>query len=141
MPSENEFAYLAGARWEDRPSRMLQRVITDVLEDSDLFGMVTSQGSLSLVDYVLTGELRNFEVNLPDSGDRSVKVTLRVRLSATDGSRGVDASEFTADMAVRSGGTDGVVNAFERAVAQIAKDTGEWILERLSERSRDSSQL
>lgn len=136
-PSTYELKYLAHTRWSDRAPRMVQTLLIESFDNALAKGGVGRPGEGLHTDYMLTSELRNFEIDDAQAGRPNIAVRLSVKLLTSPGGRLVAAETFGREVPSRGRSTAAVVAAFDEAFDQVARDTVTWTLDRLGTHAKN----
>lgn len=126
-PTPQELQVYKGAQWAKRPSEMLEDAILRALEDSGRIGVVSRQGMGIATDYRLVLDLRRFESDYA-SGQPAATIEVRAKLLHGTAPDVVASRTFLQAVPARDAAVPSVVDAFETALAGMARDLAGWTL-------------
>jgi cholesterol transport system auxiliary component len=127
-PTAQELQVYKGAQWAKRPSEMLEDAVLRALEDSGRIGVVTRQGTGIATDYRLVLDVRRFESDYA-SGQPAATIEVRAKLLRDTASDVVASRTFLQVVPARDAAVPAVVDAFEQALAGMARDLAGWTLD------------
>ena len=110
-----EVATLAGAKWSERLTLLVQSRLTQTFENANLLRQVGPRPT-SGADYDLDVEIRKFELDVARS---RVEIDLAVRIVSAGSGRIVAAQIFTAEAPVASTGGAEVSAALDSALSSV----------------------
>jgi ABC-type uncharacterized transport system auxiliary subunit len=121
-----EVLYAKGARWTDKPSRLMRSLISDYLKAASQ-SIVASPTQIDVpIVYRLSGRLSAFQVQV--DGAPSATVRVEALLNNTH-SRVPVARIFTAEAAATSDSPAAMAAAINVASNQVAADVTRWMIE------------
>ena len=126
-PTPQELQVYKGAHWAKRPSEMLEDAVLRALEDSGRIGVVSRQGSGIATDYRLLLDVRRFESDYA-SGQPAATIEVRAQLLRGTAPDVVASRTFLQAVPSRDPAVPAVVDAFETALAGMARDLAGWTL-------------
>lgn len=126
-PTPQELQVYKGAHWAKRPSEMLEDAVLRALEDSGRINVVSRQGSGIATDYRLVLDVRRFESDYA-SGQPAATIEVRAKLLRGKAPDVVASRTFLQAVPSRDTGVPAVVDAFETALAGMARDLAGWAL-------------
>ncbi|MCM2338614.1 MAG: ABC-type transport auxiliary lipoprotein family protein [Lysobacter sp.] len=126
-PTPQELQVYKGAQWAKRPSEMLEDAVLRTLEDSDRIGVVSRQGTGIATDYRLVLDVRRFESDYA-SGQPAATIEVRAKLLHGTAPDVVASRTFLQTVPARDVAVPAVVDAFETALAGMARDLAGWTL-------------
>jgi cholesterol transport system auxiliary component len=119
--------YVALAFWIDRAPSMLQTLIVQSFRNSGRIEQVGTTRDRLRSDFLLTSDLRAFQLNRGDGPD-IVRVRLDVQLLRMPQRNPVGRESLSADWTPTGGGIDPVVAGFDEATGKVLKDLVAWTL-------------
>ena len=126
--SATEVTYLVGAEWAEQPARQFQRVLADTLAAAGVPVVDLRQGAVAPAR-TLSGNLRDFGLDVSDPAAPVVRVRYDAQLAAPRGTPGTtvslrrfDASEPASDQSPAA-----VAAALNRAANRVAADVAAWV--------------
>lgn len=139
-PQPLQLDYYAGARWTERAPLMVQTLLLESFENT---GKIISVGREAIglrPDFVLRGDLREFQAQYFSSGGGTVDVPhilvqFNAKLIEQPQERIFDSQNFESCVQAASGSIEDVVEAFDTALGNVMKDSVQWTLRRIVERS------
>lgn len=126
-PTPQELQVYKGAQWAKRPSEMLEDAVLRALEDSDRIAVVSRQGTGIATDYRLVLDVRRFESDYA-SGQPAATIEVRAKLLHGTAPDVVASRTFLQTVPARDVAVPAVVDAFETALAGMARDLAGWTL-------------
>lgn len=129
-PSPSVIAYLSGAQWSDRVPKMVQAKLTQAFENTERARAVAKPGDGLVIDYQLVMDLRRFQIEAVNGGDRAV-VELTVKLLNDRNGRVLRTRIFEATAATRGSDNDDYVAALDAAFDKVTREIIEWVLRRV----------
>lgn len=128
LTEDRHLAYLAGAQWISPAPRLMQNLVIDTFNavDSNLAPVRPEDGVRAA--YELRLDLREFEAAYDQGADQPpvVRVRIAARLIAESGREFVGGRVFTAEVRASANRTRSIVDAFDRASSEAARDLAEW---------------
>ena len=126
--ADGHIAYMAATRWIAPAPRIMQNLIIDTMNATDigLAPILPEDGSRA--QYELRLDLREFEA-VYDQGDGDaplIRVRLAARLVASDGRRLAGSSVFVGEARASRNRVGAIVAAFDQAAAQVSRELAEW---------------
>ncbi|MEQ8343986.1 MAG: ABC-type transport auxiliary lipoprotein family protein [Sneathiellaceae bacterium] len=139
-PHPLQLDYYAGARWTERAPLMVQTLLLESFENT---GKIISVGREAIglrPDFVLRGDLREFQAQYFDARSSSIEVPhilvqFNAKLIEQPRERIFDSRNFESCVRARSGSLDDVIAAFDEALGNVMKDAVQWSLYRVVERT------
>ncbi|MDZ7826075.1 MAG: ABC-type transport auxiliary lipoprotein family protein [Gammaproteobacteria bacterium] len=122
LEEDGVHSVLRGARWSLPAPRLLQAVLVQAFEHAGAFAGVAPVGALQ-GDCVLGGELRAMHWR-PATGE--VELRIAARLQCGPAGEVVAMRTFEARAPVAGRGAPAVANAFEGALAEVARPLVDW---------------
>lgn len=126
-PSPQELQVYKGAQWAKRPSEMLEDAVLRALEDSGRIGVVSRQGTGIATDYRLVLDMRRFESDYA-SGQPAATIEVRAKLLHGTAPDVVASRTFLQAVPAEGTAVPAVVEAFETALAGMARELAGWTL-------------
>lgn len=126
-PAPQELQVYKGAQWAKRPSEMLEDAVLRTLEDSDRIAVVTRQGTGIATDYRLVLDVRRFESDYA-SGQPAATIEVNAKLLHGTASDVVASRTFLQAVPAGDSAVPAVIDAFEQALAGMARDLAGWTL-------------
>jgi cholesterol transport system auxiliary component len=126
-PTPQELQVYKDAQWAKRPSEMLEDAVLRALEDSGRIGVVSRQGTGIATDYRLVLDVRRFESDYA-SGRPAATIEVRAKLLKGTAPDVVSSRTFVQAVLARDTAVPAVVDAFEAALAGMARDLAGWTL-------------
>jgi cholesterol transport system auxiliary component len=125
-PDPQTVEYLTGARWTDRPNRLMRTLVMDALKS--LPGItVLGPAQIDLAgDLRVTGRLTSFHIEAQGSRRQAV-VVLEALLIARKGNRLADTRTFSASVPVAGTRPADFAGALNRAANTVATDVTVWV--------------
>jgi cholesterol transport system auxiliary component len=136
-PAPHELAYLAGARWADVLTRMLQTVIVESFESDGRVHVVTD-GMQATATYTLETDVREFHV-IDDGGKPEVEVAFQARILGGSPVGLVASRRFEGRQAVHGHGAESAVDSFNAVVADSLERLVDWTAAVLTKQPRPTS--
>lgn len=127
-PTPNEVQVYKGASWAKRPSEMLEDAVLRALEDSGKISAVARQGSGISSDYKLVLDIRRFESDYAGQAAPAATIEVNAKLLHGQDPQVVLSHTFLQAQPAASAAVSDVVVAFERALADVSRDIGGWVL-------------
>lgn len=127
-PSPNEVQVYKGASWAKRPSEMLGDAVLRALEDSGKIAAVARQGSGIGGDYKLVLDIRRFESDYAGQAVPAATIEVNAKLLHGQDPQVVLSRTFLQAQPASSIAVADVVVAFERALTDVSRDIGGWVL-------------
>lgn len=127
-PSPNEVQVYKGASWAKRPSEMLGDAVLRALEDSGKIAAVARQGSGIASDYRLVLDIRRFESDYAGQAVPAATIEVNAKLLHGQDPQVVLSRTFLQAQPAASIAVADVVAAFERALTDVSRDIGGWVL-------------
>ncbi len=131
-PSDLELQYYASARWVDRATRMLQNHLIAALS-----GTVKDVGTEAMTlaaDYRVQTNLAVFEAVYDGNKIPTVRVVLEAKLFSRTPLALRERRTFRAEVAAASDKQAAIINAFDRATAEVTNEFVDWVLAGVKER-------
>jgi cholesterol transport system auxiliary component len=120
--------YFADAAWIDRAPRMVQALLVQSFENSGRIAAVASDSMALRADYLLEPELRHFEADYGTAAAPAARVEIAARLiRVTDHAIRAHRS-FAASVAAAENRMPAIVDAFNAALHQAARQLVDWTL-------------
>lgn len=126
-PTPQELQVYKGAQWAKRPSEMLEDAVLRALEDSGRIGTVSRQGTGIATDYRLVLDVRRFESDYA-TGSPTATIEVRAKLLHGTAPDVVASRTFLQAIPARDTAVPAVVDAFETALAGMARELAGWTL-------------
>ena len=127
-PGPNEVQVYKGASWAKRPSEMLEDAVLRALEDSGKIAAVARQGSGIGGDYKLVLDIRRFESDYAGQAVPAATIEVNAKLLHGQDPQVVLSQTFLRTQPATSVAVADVVVAFERALTDVGRDLGGWVL-------------
>ncbi|SHN48885.1 ABC-type transport auxiliary lipoprotein family protein [Desulfovibrio litoralis] len=124
----NLVRYLSGAKWSSPAPRLIQRLVLDSLETSNILNGVLDETSGIFPDYRLTVSVREFQFTYPEVGGiPTASVTFHLRIINTRdasilGSTQITKSTKATDRTLRS-----MIIAMESSMSEVLKETNSFV--------------
>ncbi len=120
--------YLAGARWEDRVPRLIERHLTAYLDGRKGLAAVGALEADLPVAYRLRLDLRSFEADISEDGTSPrARVAMAATLQSATSSAIVAERYFTAAENADARDAEAIVRAMGTATDRIAAALADWI--------------
>jgi cholesterol transport system auxiliary component len=125
-PAPGRIDYYANVAWADRPPAMLQDLLLQSFDSSGRIAAVQRQTGGLKADFVLTSELRDFQVEA-GVGDPAAHIHITLRLVRARDRTIVGMKDF--DIAMPAGGNfDGAIAAFDSCLKSVLPQIVDWTL-------------
>ena len=122
-----EVVYLPHATWTDRPQDVLTRALTDALTSSSRFKDVGNASDMFAPDYILTGELRRFDI-LRNETPWAVICEARLELRHGQERDAVWQDTIQVRKTVEDAGIPAAAHAMSKAVGELASRVAQDII-------------
>tara|TARA_R110000868_G_scaffold218004_1_gene468146 strand:+ start:24342 stop:24962 length:621 start_codon:yes stop_codon:yes gene_type:complete len=126
--ADGHIAYMAATRWIAPAPRIMQNLIIDTMNATDIgLAPILPEDGIR-AQYELRLDLREFEA-VYDQGDGDaplIRVRLAARLVASDGRRLAGSSVFVGEARASRNRVGAIVAAFDQAAAQVSRELAEW---------------
>jgi cholesterol transport system auxiliary component len=120
--------YFADAAWTDRAPAMVQALLVQSFENSGRIAAVARESLALRADYTLRPELRHFEADYGAAPVPEAHVEIDARLIRTSDRAIAAWRRFDARMAAAENRIPAIVDAFNGAFHQAARQMVEWTL-------------
>jgi cholesterol transport system auxiliary component len=131
-PSRLAAAYLPDIRWGEPAPVMVQTVLMRTLDATGAFQYVGRRPLGASGDFAIVTELLNFEAEVVENTDEArVEIRLVSRIVRESGVSVLSTRSFTATETAPSLEDEAIVEAFDRAMAVVARDFSAWVLSTL----------
>tara|TARA_B100000686_G_C16576151_1_gene855612 strand:- start:4 stop:633 length:630 start_codon:yes stop_codon:yes gene_type:complete len=120
--------YYANANWTDRAPDMIQGLIVESFENSNMISSVGRQSAGLRSDFVLLPEVREFQAEYFESEPPIAHVRVNVKLIKMPDRAIVDNASFEAEIQAAANNMDAIVNAFDEALGKVLKGLVRWTL-------------
>ncbi|MEP1206451.1 MAG: ABC-type transport auxiliary lipoprotein family protein [Rhizobiaceae bacterium] len=124
-PTDTIVTYLAGAQWADTVPRLIQAKLVEAFENSRATRATAKPGDGLVIDYQLVSDVRRFEL-----ADGVATIELSIKLLSDRTGKVRETRIFTSSAAAASDQPEDVVNAFDSAFDELARDIVAWIVRR-----------
>lgn len=128
MPTPAVYEVFPAARWRDPPPMLVGTLLLQAFEQSGRIVGVDRAASGVNTDYVLSSELRDFQIEIIAGAPRA-KVTLHARLLGFADNRIVAARTFEASVPAAAADATSASNALESALSQLLPQVRDWTFE------------
>lgn len=118
-----QVAFLTGAQWSDRLPRLLQSRLVQSFENGKLLRSVGRSGDRIVADYVLTSEVRRFEIDVTTS---QAVVVISAKLIGERSGRISAARIFTAQVPASASDGARASAALDQALSEVMRDIVGW---------------
>lgn len=125
MPAPAVYEVFPAARWRDPPPALLGTLLLQAFEQSGRIVGVDRAASGVNTDFVLSSELRDFQIELA-GGTPQAKVTLHARLLGFAGNRIVAARTFQATAPAAAQDAASASQAIQAALATLLPQVRDW---------------
>lgn len=125
MPSPGIYEVFPAARWRDPPPALVGTLLLQAFEGSGRIVGVDRAASGVNTDFVLSSELRDFQVELVDGAPRA-KITLHARLLGFADNRIIAARTFDATAPAAAQDAASGAQAIESALATLLPQVRDW---------------
>jgi cholesterol transport system auxiliary component len=125
-PSPTRIDYYANVAWADRPPAMLQDMLLESFDRSGRIAAVQRQSGGLKSDFVLTCELRDFQVEA-GPGDPVAHIRIAARLVRSR-DRTIVATRSFESATPASGNFDGAIAAFDSGLKSMLPQIVDWTL-------------
>ncbi|MEO6076111.1 MAG: ABC-type transport auxiliary lipoprotein family protein [Dokdonella sp.] len=125
MPTPAVYEVFPAARWRDPPPMLVGTLLMQAFEQSGRIVGVDRAASGVNTDYVLSSELRDFQIEIVGGASRA-KVTLHTRLLGFADNRIVAARTFEATAPAAAQDAASASMAIETALAQMLPQVRDW---------------
>lgn len=116
-------SYLGGAQWADRLPKLIQARLINTFENSSRLKAVSRPGERVSPDYLLSTEIRAFQINTP-AGEAFVE--LSARLVHDRSGRIASAKVFSSRVPVGKVEAGAAAQALDQALSKVLVDTVRW---------------
>ena len=130
-PSPFELKYYAGVRWSDRAPRMVQTLLVESFENSELIIGVGRQAIGLRGDYDLKPELREFHAETYSGGNPLIRVRINVKLIKQPSATIIKSKNFERTAQASGGDILSVIAAFDEALGGSMKRVVGWTLKEI----------
>lgn len=129
MHSPIQVEYYARANWTDRAPDMVQGLIVESFENSDLIESVGRQSSGLRSNFVLLPEVREFQAEYFDGATiPTAHVRLNVKLIKMPDRAIVANESFAAQIPATTDSMAAIVEAFDEALGKVLKNLVRWTI-------------
>ena len=125
MPSPGIYEVFPAARWRDPPPALVGTLLLQTFEGSGRIVGVDRAASGVNTDFVLSSELRDFQIELV-GGEPRAKVTLHARLLGFADNRIIAARTFEATASAAAHDAASGAQAIDAALAQLLPQVRDW---------------
>lgn len=125
MPTPGVYEVFPSARWRDPPPALVGTLMLQCFEQSGRIVGVDRAASGVGSDFVLTSELRDFQVEIVDGSPRA-KISLYAKLISHADNRIVAARSFNAIAPAAAQDAASAAKAIEAALAQLLPELRDW---------------
>ncbi len=129
-----EVNYLKGALWSDRVPRLLQGVFVETFDRADALELVASSSVGMRAPYLLTSTLQAFQAE-GSGGNRVSRIRIKFVLVEQASADILASKVFERETRTRGQGAKAIVLAFDEAMAEIAPQVMDWVLETVDAKS------
>jgi cholesterol transport system auxiliary component len=120
--------YFADAAWTDRAPLMVQELLVQSFENSGRIAAVARQSLTLRADYLLRPELRHFEADYGTAATPEAHVQIAVKLVKASDRTIVASRRFDAKAPAAQNSMPAIVDAFNAAFHQVARQIVDWAL-------------
>ncbi|NKB52716.1 MAG: ABC transporter [Rhizobiaceae bacterium] len=124
-PTPTIVTYLAGAQWTDTVPRLVQAKLVESFENSAATRATAKPGDGLVIDYQLVSDVRRFEV-----ADGVAIIELSIKLLTDRTGRVRETRIFRSTARSISDKPEDLVDAFDSAFDELARDIVTWIVRR-----------
>jgi len=124
-PAQMRIDYYADVAWSDRPPAMLRDMLVEAFDKSGKIGAVERQSGGLKSDFLLSSDLRDFQVET--SGEPVSHIGLMVRLVRSR-DRSIVASRLFDAKTPAGGNFDGAIAAFDQGLQTLLPQVVDWAL-------------
>jgi cholesterol transport system auxiliary component len=127
-PSAIQVQYLSDARWIDPAPELVQTLLVRTIDNTGRVAFVSGQSLGPIPDYVLLGDLRDFQVEVVPGGQPPVEVVVALALTLVRDldQRVVATRLFRQRVPAASADAPTVVAAFDLAMDAVLAQAAEW---------------
>jgi cholesterol transport system auxiliary component len=127
-PTAVQVQYLSDARWIDPAPELVQALLVRTIDNTGRVAFVSGQSLGPVPDYILLGDLRDFQVEIVPGGEPPVVVVVSLALSLMrDLDQRVIATQvFERRVPAASSEAQTVVAAFDRAMDAVLAEAAAW---------------
>ncbi len=129
-PNPFQVQYFPGARWVDRAPVLVQTLLVESFENSRKATSVGRQAIGLTPDFTLVTDLREFQAEVPENGEATLIVNVRLNVKVVDEPEGHIIASESFDRVMRLDTTEilEVVMAFDYALGGTMREAVEWSL-------------
>jgi len=128
--ADRTLAYLAGARWDDTASVLIQRHLAHSLDNLADLEAIGARDTDLPVDIRLRLDVRHFNVVIGDAGaDPQVEIAWLARLVGGTSPELLASRYFETARASRSDAPEALARAFNAAINALTAETAGWIVQ------------
>ncbi|MBC6440038.1 MAG: membrane integrity-associated transporter subunit PqiC [Rhodospirillales bacterium] len=128
MYSPIQLDYYAGANWIDRAPDMIQGLIVESFENSNMISSVGRQSAGLRSNFVLLPEVREFQAEYFETSLPVAHVRINVKLIKMPDRTIVDNASFEASTQAISDSMDAIIKAFDDALGKVLRNLVRWTL-------------
>ena len=120
----NTVSFLGGGQWADRLPRLIQARLVQTFENASRLKAVSRTGDRILADYLLTSEIRSFQIDAT-TGEAVVEMSAKIVHDRTG--RIVGGRVFTGRAPVAAIDPANAAQALDRALSGVLLDIVRWV--------------
>lgn len=120
----NAVSFLGGGQWADRLPRLVQARIVQTFENASRLKAVSRSGERITADYLLTTEIRAFQV---DATTNEAFVELSAKVVDDRSGRIINARVFSGRVPVAAVDAPNAAQALDRALSLVLLDIVRWV--------------
>ncbi|WP_338453571.1 ABC-type transport auxiliary lipoprotein family protein [Candidatus Bealeia paramacronuclearis] len=126
-PEQGTRTYIEGALWTDRAPSMLQNLLIQGFENSNLFPNVGGPGSGIMANLILQSQLRDFSVHY-EKGLPVAQIDLFVKVLSLKKRQVLVSHHFTKSVPIRQNNQISIRDGFQKAVDQMVLEIIQWMV-------------
>lgn len=126
-PEPNLLQFYAAARWAVRPPQLVQEQLIEAIEAAGLFDGVRRRAGAADGDWVLEGELREFQAVYLDGPEPVTRIRLRLELVERRSGRRIAAREFVDVGQPAGSSTLAVVRSLDAGMQRVLVEVLDWL--------------
>ncbi len=124
--SSGEVGSYAYSRWSDSPTMMLERILMQKLQQSQIYSYITPSASISSADYILESNLDRFSHLIEGKNSFGV-IKIELRVIDISQKRVISQKEFDIKIPSKSIDAKGAIEALQRGSNELGDEIIEWL--------------
>ncbi|MFA6630306.1 MAG: ABC-type transport auxiliary lipoprotein family protein [Sulfuricurvum sp.] len=131
---KGESGHYLYSRWSDTPSVLLERSLSSVLQEKNMFKAFFPSSSSAQSDLILESDLNAFYHRLNDNGTSQGYLDITYRLIDSTTKKTIGSKHFTIITPAPTNNAKGAVEALTRATETVSDQCAQWLITTLKEK-------